>query len=108
MGRNVRIELTHARATIWCVNRFTNSAILKDCSKILRKKQEYIIINKKDMRSMEETFKNIMNWLKDFFIDFALQVKELFLGLWDFIYGIFTNGSGVSDIDINFIKTYES
>ena len=27
MGRYVGIEPTHARATIWCVNHFTNTAI---------------------------------------------------------------------------------
>ena len=43
---------------------------------------------------MEEVFTNIWNGIKDFAIDFAVQVRDLFVNLYAFIHGIFVSMFG--------------
>ena len=43
---------------------------------------------------MEEVFTNIWNGIKDFALDFAVQVKELFVSLYEFIHGLFVTMFG--------------
>ncbi len=43
---------------------------------------------------MEEVFTNIWKGLKDFAIDFMVQVKDLFVNLYEFIHGIFISMFG--------------
>ncbi len=43
---------------------------------------------------MEEVFTNIWNGIKDVALDFAVQVKELFVSLYEFIHGLFVTMFG--------------
>ena len=82
MGRDVGFEPTHARATIWCVNPFTNSAIKHIyCNKWLLEFQVYCIM-------FEEVIKMLLSVTNDF-MSIINSIKHFFINIWQSIQGFF-------------------